>query len=69
MSDNAPKVGDVLKRNGDNWIVDKVVETDEGTQVTLRPGVKPVDEPDGGASNPSDRPEPFETRASVLRGV
>jgi len=69
MSDKAPKVGDVLKRNGDNWIVDKVVETNEGTQVTLRPGVKPVDEPVGGASNPTDRIEPLETRASVLRGV
>lgn len=47
MSDTAPEVGDVLKRNGDNWIVEEVVETDGGTQVTLRPGVKlPVDEPD-----------------------
>ena len=23
MSDTAPKVGDVLKRNGDNWIVEE----------------------------------------------
>ena len=48
MSDTAPNVGDVLKRNGDNWIVEEVVETKLGTQVTLRPGVKPtVDNPDG----------------------
>ena len=48
MSDHAPKVGDVLKRNGDNWIVEEVVETKRGTQVTLRPGVKlTVDKPDG----------------------
>lgn len=40
MSESAPKVGDVLKRNGDNWIVDEVVETNGGIQVTLRPGVK-----------------------------
>jgi hypothetical protein len=70
MSDKAPRVGDVLKRNGDNWIVEEIVETEEGSQVTLRPGVKlPVEETDGDASNPDDRIEPLETRASVLRGV
>ena len=40
MSENAPKVGDVLKRNGHNLMVEEVVDTNRGTQVTLRPGVK-----------------------------
>jgi len=44
MSESAPKVGDVLKRNGDNWIVEEVVETIRGTQITLRPGVKLTDD-------------------------
>ena len=44
----APKVGDVLKRNGDSWIVEEVDETTRGTQVVLRPDVKLADEkPDG----------------------
>lgn len=39
MSDETPKVGDVLKRNGDTWIVESVTEAvDWKTQVTLRPG-------------------------------
>jgi hypothetical protein len=41
MSDKAPKVGDVLKRDGDNWVVVSVEEAKDGTAVvTLRPGVK-----------------------------
>jgi hypothetical protein len=41
LSESAPKVGDVLKRNGDNWIVEQVrEETDGTTVVTLRPGPK-----------------------------
>jgi hypothetical protein len=45
MSDQAPDVGDVLKRNGDNWLVERVHEDDDGnTVVTLRP--QPLIEPD-----------------------
>jgi hypothetical protein len=43
MSQKKPKVGDVLKRNGDNWVVVTVDEERNGTTVvTLRPGVKPA---------------------------
>jgi hypothetical protein len=43
MSDEAPDVGDTLKRNGDNWIVEEVTKADDGTSVvTLRPQPKPV---------------------------
>ena len=48
MSDKAPKVGDVLKRNGDNWVVEEVLETKRGTQVILRPGLKTDGNPDNG---------------------
>jgi hypothetical protein len=45
MSDTAPEVGDVLRRNGDNWVVEKVHDDDDGnTVVTLRP--QPLIEPD-----------------------
>lgn len=51
MSDDAPNVGDTLKRNGDNWIVEEVTKADDGTSVvTLRPQPKPVgpdDDPAG----------------------
>jgi len=41
MSDEAPDVGDTLKRNGDNWIVEEVTKADDGTSVvTLRPQPK-----------------------------
>jgi hypothetical protein len=44
MSDKAPEVGDVLRRNGDNWLVEEVHEGDDGsTVVTLRP--QPLVEP------------------------
>lgn len=49
MSEQAPAVGDVLKRNGDNWIVEEVMQNKDGTTlVTLRPGPKPavLDDPD-----------------------
>jgi hypothetical protein len=43
LSDKRPEVGDVLKRNGDNWIVESVTEKKDGaTTVTLRPGLKPA---------------------------
>ena len=43
MSDDAPAVGDVLKRNGDTWIVEDVTEADDGTAVvTLRAQPKPA---------------------------
>ena len=43
LSDKKPRVGDKLKRNGDNWIVEKVTEDEHGaTIVTLRPGLKPA---------------------------
>ena len=51
MSDKAPEVGDVLKRNGDTWVVEEVDETPRGTQVTLRPLVK-LPEPDTDADEP-----------------
>ena len=45
MSDAAPAVGDILKRNGDNWIVEEVSDADDGTSVvTLRPQPKPLDD-------------------------
>ena len=45
MSDTAPEVGDVLRRNGDNWVVEEVHEGDDGsTVVTLRP--QPLIEPE-----------------------
>jgi hypothetical protein len=43
LSDKKPRVGDVLKRNGDNWSVVTVEEDKDGTTVvTLRPGLKPA---------------------------
>ena len=43
MSEKAPKVGDVLKRDGDNWEVIEVREEKDGTStVTLRPAMKPA---------------------------
>ena len=39
MSDHAPRVGDVLKRNGSSWVVDEVVEEDGASVVTLRAGL------------------------------
>jgi hypothetical protein len=43
LSESPPKIGDVLKRNGDNWVVTKVEEAKDGsTVVTLRPGLKPA---------------------------
>jgi hypothetical protein len=45
MSDKAPKKGDVLKRNGDSWVVEEVHEDDDGnTLVTLLP--QPLLEPE-----------------------
>lgn len=44
LSDKTPKVGDVLKRNGDNWVVVSVEQQEDGsTAATLRPGLKPAD--------------------------
>ena len=43
LSAKKPRVGDVLKRNGDNWVVERVEEAKDGTcQVSLRPGIKPA---------------------------
>jgi hypothetical protein len=43
MSEKLPKVGDVLRRNGDNWVVKEIREEKDGTStVTLRPGLKPA---------------------------
>ena len=42
LSDKTPKIGDVLKRNGDNWVVVSIEERADGTTaITLRPGLKP----------------------------
>ena len=44
LSDRSPDVGDILRRNGDNWVVEEVKEADDGTTVvTLRP--EPLIEP------------------------
>ncbi len=44
MSETAPDVGDVLNRNGDDWIVEEVVPSKDGaTVVTLGPGPKPIE--------------------------
>lgn len=41
LSEQAPKVGDVLRQNGDNWVVVEVAKAKDGTSVvTLRPGLK-----------------------------
>ena len=43
LSGKKPKVGEVLKRNGDNWVVERVDEAKDGTcLVSLRPGIKPA---------------------------
>ena len=56
MSETAPEVGDVLKRNGDNWIVEEVSTSEDDTAVlTVRPGPKPA--------------EPDDTDAPALLGV
>ena len=45
MSDKSPEVGDVLRRDGDNWVVERVHDDDDGsTVVTLRP--QPLIEPE-----------------------
>jgi hypothetical protein len=44
MNDKAPEVGDVLTRNGDDWIVEEVAPSEDGTTVvTLRAGQKPIE--------------------------
>jgi len=41
LSDKTPKVGDVLKRNGDNWVVVEIKEDAGGkSTVVLQPGLK-----------------------------
>lgn len=43
LSERSPKVGDVLRRNGDNWVVVEIREERDGTStVILRPGLKPT---------------------------
>jgi hypothetical protein len=43
LSARKPKVGVVLNRKGDNWVVERVEEAKDGTcLVSLRPGIKPV---------------------------
>jgi hypothetical protein len=43
LSENLPKIGDVLTRNGDNWTVVEIREEADGTStVILRPGLKPA---------------------------
>ena len=47
MSEKAPEKGDVLRRNGDNWVVEKVHDDEDGnTLVTLRPQPFLEPEPD-----------------------
>ncbi len=43
LSEKLPKVGDVLKRNGDDWVVVVIDEQQYGASVVkLRPGLKPA---------------------------
>ena len=43
LSEKTPKVGDTLKRNGDNWEVVEVREDADGkSTVVLKPGMKPA---------------------------
>jgi hypothetical protein len=37
MSDTPPVVGDRVRRNGQDWVVQEVSQTKTGTQVWLRP--------------------------------
>jgi hypothetical protein len=46
MSDQAPEVGDVLTRNGDNWVVEEVHEGDDGSTVVTIRLQPPLIEPD-----------------------
>ena len=51
MTDTSPEVGDVLTRNGDTWVVDAVIPSEDGTTVVaLRPGHTPVQPDDATAS-------------------
>jgi hypothetical protein len=49
MTDDAPEVGDVLKRDGDCWIVGDVTRADDGSAVVtlsrIEPGESDVDGP------------------------
>ena len=48
MSEKTPAEGDILTRNGDNWVVEEVREADDGsTVVTLRPRPRIEPGPDG----------------------
>jgi hypothetical protein len=43
LSEKTPEIGDVLTRNGQNWVVAEVAEAKDGTSVvTLRPELKLV---------------------------
>lgn len=43
LTETTPKVGDVLRRNGDSWVVQEVTQEKDGTStVTLRARTKPV---------------------------
>ncbi len=37
MSDKVPQVGDRVRRNDQDWVVEEVTKTKTGTQVWLRP--------------------------------
>jgi hypothetical protein len=63
MSDEAPAIGDTLKRNGDNWIVEDVTDADDGTSVvTLRSQPKPVRMDDDPTVWPDASPLPGENQ-------
>jgi len=43
LSEEKPGVGDVIQRNGEDWVVASVAEVKDGTTVvTLRPGREPA---------------------------
>ena len=44
MSDDAPGVGEILRRKGDTWIVEEIASSDDGTTVvTVRSELETVE--------------------------
>jgi hypothetical protein len=41
MSDDAPTIGDVVMRRGEEWVIESVIESDQGFRVMLRPRDRP----------------------------
>lgn len=57
MSDEAPGVGETIRRNGDTWIVEEIASSDDGTTVvTVRSELETV--------GPSNLGAPVDNRTS-----